>query len=93
MPRVKSIKLTPDQIENECWKRVNEAINVAMARNGIHTNRELSKIVGIDEKTLSNRFHMRASWRAGEIFRIVYVLGIDDEEVEKMLNLLRGGKR
>ena len=93
MPRVKSIKLTPTQIEDEGWKRVNIAIKKAMYDNGITTTRELSRVVGIGEKTLSSRFNRRIGWKAGEIFRIVYVLGIDDEEVEKILNLLRGGKR
>lgn len=90
MPRVKTIPLTPEQVERDGWRLVNKIIQKAMVDKDIRNNEQLSKVVGINARTLRNRFGMMQEWKAGEIFRIVYLLGIEDSEVEKILKLLRG---
>lgn len=65
----------------------NRIIRVAMAREGIRSQRDLGEQMGVEEGVISGRFRGRVKWDIDELRKLDMVLHFRDDE---LLKLIRG---
>lgn len=65
----------------------NRIIRVAMAREGIRSQRDLGEQMGVGEGVLSNRFRGLVKWDIDQLRKLDMVLHFRDDE---LLKLIRG---
>ncbi len=65
----------------------NRIIRVAMAREGIRSQRDLGEQIGVEEGVISGRFRGRVKWDIDELRKLDMVLHFRDDE---LLKLIRG---
>ena len=65
----------------------NRIIRVAMAREGIRSQRVLGEHMGIEEDVISGRFRGRVQWNIDELRKLDRAVHFEDAE---LLKLIRG---
>ena len=84
MPRTKLQPLTPEQLDRDCWRRVNREVKKAMADAGIRSVSALAEVTGISEKTLHNRFEMQRPWKLTELWRVANAVNMTGEAMNRI---------
>lgn len=84
MPRTKFIPATPEQLDRDCWKRVNREVQKAMSDKGITSVSGLADCTGISAQTLHNHFELRSQWKLMELWRCVYSLDMEQDALNRI---------